>query len=83
MVSPLLFVLLDYVEADIYLEYPLEINKKLNGAVTIGDIWNFDILDRKNKHLLKDIDAFLVPAALQDLFTILLGILTGVSKLPV
>jgi hypothetical protein len=45
------------------------------GAVTIGDIWRFGILNRRDKTILKDIDAFLIPAALEELFSVFLGIL--------
>lgn len=124
LISPLLFLLLDYVEFDINVEYSIIINDKLKGnidyllssahnfivveaknadlergftqlaaeliafsqyaenekdllygAVTVGNIWQFGLLDTKNKILHKDIDAFLVPADLEKLFAVLLGIL--------
>ncbi len=52
----------------------------LYGAVTVGDMWRFGILDREKKILFKDIDAFLVPAYLEDLFSVFLGILGGVGS---
>ncbi len=124
LISPLLFLLLDYVEFDINVEYTINVNDKLKGnidyllssaqsfivveaknadlekgftqlaaeligfsqynedskdllygAVTVGNIWQFGLLDAKNKTLHKDIDAFLVPADLEKLFSVLLGIL--------
>lgn len=123
LISPLLFLLLDYVEFDIDVEYAINVNDKLKGnidyllssshnfivveaknadlekgftqlaaeliafqyhendkellygAVTVGNIWQFGLLDAKNKILHKDIDAFLVPADLEKLFAVLLGIL--------
>lgn len=124
LISPLLFLLLDYVEFDINVEYAININEKLKGnidyllssahhfivvearnahlergftqlateliafsqyndddnallygAVTVGNIWQFGLLDVKNKTLHKDIDTFLAPADLEKLFAVLLGIL--------
>jgi hypothetical protein len=124
LISPLLFLLLDYVEFDINVEYTVNINEKLKGnidyllssahnfivveaknadlergftqlaaeliafsqynenskellygAVTVGNIWQFGLLDCQNKILHKDIDAFLVPADLEKLFAVLLAIL--------
>jgi hypothetical protein len=127
LISPLFFELLDYIEVDIDIEYPIHINEKLKGkidylirseqnfivveaknadlekgfsqlaveliamsqylenaeqhhdliygAVTVGDIWRFGILDFKNKRIFKDIDAFLVPASIEALFSVFLGIL--------
>ena len=124
LISPLLFLLLDYVEFDINVEYTVNINDKLKGnidyllssthnfivveaknadlekgftqlaaeliafsqyaendkeylygAITVGNIWQFGLLDTQNKILHKDIDAFLVPADLEKLFAVLLGIL--------
>jgi hypothetical protein len=127
LVSPLFFELLDYVEANIYVEYPLDVGDKLRGtldyliqteqnlivieaknadlekgftqlaveliamdhylvheeheteriygAVTVGDIWRFGILARRDKIIFKDMDAFIVPADLEKLFAVFLGIL--------
>lgn len=47
----------------------------LYGAVTIGDVWRFGVLDKERQIIYKDIDAFLVPGSLEDLFSVLLGIL--------
>ena len=123
-VAPLLLELLDYIEIDIDIEYPLYLNDRLKGnidylirssrnlvvveakkadlergfsqlsveliavdqyieddndviygAVTVGDLWRFAILNRKEKLISKDIDSFRVPLDLQELFSILIGIL--------
>lgn len=123
-VSPLLLELLDYIDFDIDIDYPLNVSDKLKGnidylirssqslvvveaknadlekgfsqlsvelialdkylednsdfiygTVTVGDIWRFGILERESKTVLKDIDAFLVPADLEDLCAVFMGIL--------
>lgn len=124
-ISPLLLELLDYIEVDIDVEYPLNVNDKLRGnidyvvrsskqlivveaknseldkgftqlaielialdndleadqnlllygAVTMGDLWKFGVLDRTQKIILKNIDAFLIPTDLEAFFSVLLGIL--------
>ena len=55
-------------------------NVLLYGAVTMGDLWRFCVLDRKNKTITKDIDAFLIPADLEKLFAIFFGILNPSFK---
>ena len=45
------------------------------GAITVGDIWRFGTLNRQTRIISRDIDAFLVPADLDDLFAVLIGIL--------
>ncbi len=47
----------------------------LYGAITVGDLWRFGVLQRRQKAIYKDIDSFRVPLDLEDLFKILLGIL--------
>jgi hypothetical protein len=48
---------------------------RLYGAITIGEVWRFAILERTPKTLLKDIHTFRFPEDLTDLFSILKGIL--------
>lgn len=48
----------------------------LYGAITIGEVWRFAILERSNKSLIKDIHTFRFPEDLEDIFSILKGILT-------
>ena len=126
LISPLLLELLEYVEMDIDVEYPLHVGDRLKGnidyilrsqtqlvvieakndemdkgftqlaveliaidraleeraidplygAVTTGDLWRFGILQRQEKTILKNIDAFPVPNDLETLFSVLLGILS-------
>ncbi len=47
----------------------------LYGAITLGDVWKFAILDRNKKQLIKDIDAYTVPHNTDEVFSILMGIL--------
>jgi len=45
------------------------------GAVTVGDMWRFGVLDRAAQSIFKDINADTVPTDLEDLFAILIGLL--------
>jgi len=47
----------------------------LYGAVSVGEIWRFAILDRKKQHIIKDIHTYRVPEDISDIFSIMLGIL--------
>ncbi len=49
---------------------------RLYGAVTVGDVWRFGVLDRANIKVFKNIDTVSVPTDLEELFSILMGILT-------
>jgi len=46
----------------------------LYGAVTIGDVWKFGTLDRKNRHITKDINSYAIPINLNTVFSVLIGI---------
>jgi hypothetical protein len=48
----------------------------LYGAVSMGNIWQFGILDRQAKHVTQDLNLYRVPADLDDLLHILVAILT-------
>ena len=48
----------------------------LYGAVSIGELWRFGILKRKEKHILRDLHTYRVPEDIEDLFSIIIGILT-------
>jgi len=124
-ISPLLLELLDYLDVEIDVEYPIKINDKLKGnldyfihsktdfliieaknadmergftqlaveliavdlylderkddflygVITMGNVWQFGLLDRANKMILKNIDAFVIPSDLEKLFKVFLGIL--------
>ena len=47
----------------------------LYGAVTVGDLWRFGVLRRQTRLIEKDIESFRVPADLDALFQVLIGIL--------
>lgn len=128
LIAPIILELLDYVELDVDIEYPVYVNDRLKGnvdyflhagqnfivaeakksdlergfsqlaveliameqyqeevpefiygAVTVGDLWRFGMLDRDRKMIVKDIDSFRVPLDLDDLFQVLLGILQPVT----
>lgn len=49
------------------------------GAVTTGDVWKFGYLDRSTKVLYRDTNVYAVPANLELLVSILLGIIGGQS----
>jgi len=50
-------------------------NPLLYGAITMGSMWQFGVLNRQTKIITKNIDAFLVPTDLESLFAVFLGIL--------
>ncbi|MDJ1178549.1 hypothetical protein PJF56_06715 [Roseofilum sp. BLCC_M91] len=50
----------------------------LYGAVTTGDIWKFALLQREQKSIHVDINLYRVPADLESLLRMLLGIIQGV-----
>ena len=51
-------------------------DKPIYGAVSLGDIWRFGRLERATKQIVKDINAYRVPADLKQLLSILAGILS-------
>lgn len=46
----------------------------LYGAVTLGDLWKFGILDRKKKQIVKNIHSHTIPEYTGEVFSILMGI---------
>ncbi|VFM95759.1 MAG: hypothetical protein BECKG1743D_GA0114223_104794 [Candidatus Kentron sp. G] len=52
-------------------------SKVLYGAVTSGDFWRFGQLDREERLLRKDMNGYVLPSNLDELFSILIGILEG------
>jgi len=46
----------------------------LYGAITIGEMWRFSILNRKAKHITKDIHSFTIPEDVETVFRVLAGI---------
>ena len=47
----------------------------LYGAVSIGNVWQFGILNRTEQHITQDLNLYRVPADLRDLLQILIAIL--------
>jgi len=124
LIAPIFIELIDYLEIDLEIEYPVYVSEWLKGsidyfveserhflvteakkadmekgftqlaveliamdqhtentdaclygAVTVGDIWRFGMLDRKERIVYKDIDSFRVPSDIESLFSIIMGIL--------
>lgn len=50
----------------------------LYGAVSVGDIWRFGILDRQHKQMTQDLNLYRVPTDLPDLLATLVAILKGI-----
>jgi hypothetical protein len=51
-----------------------ENSRFLYGAVTLGDLWKFGVLDRTEKRIMKNIQSHTVPDDIKDIFSILMGI---------
>ncbi len=47
----------------------------LYGAITVGEVWKFGILERTKKRLVKDIHSYRVPEDTKSVVSILIGIL--------
>ncbi|HEC84422.1 MAG: hypothetical protein DRR19_08175 [Candidatus Parabeggiatoa sp. nov. 1] len=124
LVAPIILELLDYIQMEVDIEYPLYVDERLHGnldyfmhssqdfvivaakqtdlergfsqlaveliamaryrdeqpehiygAVTVGDLWRFGMLDRQGMRIVKDIDSFRVPLDLDELFQVFIGIL--------
>lgn len=52
-------------------------SERLYGAVSMGNIWNFGVLDRRAKQVTQDINWYGVPTHFTDLMSILVAILRG------
>lgn len=62
----------ELIAMDQYTETAMD---RLYGAITTGDLWRFGLLTRQEKRIYKDIEAFRVPADLEALCSVLVGIL--------
>jgi len=49
--------------------------KFLYGAVSIGELWRFGILDRRAKNILRDLHTYRVPEDIEEVISIIVGIL--------
>ncbi len=54
-----------------------EDNKPLYGCVSIGNVWQFAMLNRASKVIIQDINSYSVPTDLEELLQILIGMLDG------
>ena len=50
---------------------------RIYGAVTVGELWRFGVLDRAEKRVFQDISLFRVPDDLEELLSVLVGILNN------
>ena len=51
--------------------------EKLYGAITIGEVWRFSLLKRKEKTIIKDINLFRFPQDTKEILCVLSDILSG------
>lgn len=56
-------------------EYQPHLPKRIYGAVTTGNLWQFGFLDQENRQVTKGIEEYLMPRDLATVFGILLGLL--------
>ncbi len=63
----------EMIAVDIYNES--DSPEQIYGAVSIGEVWRFAVLEREKKHMMKDIHTFRFPEDLESIFSILKGIL--------
>jgi hypothetical protein len=45
------------------------------GAITIGDMWRFAVLEREAKKILRDVHSFTIPDDIEEIYSIFIGIL--------
>ena len=64
----------EMIALDLYQDEP-DSPAEVYGAITIGEVWRFAVLEREKKQLTKDIHTFRFPEDLADIFSILTGIL--------
>ena len=64
----------ELVAVDKWLEDEIEL---LYGAISLGEIWRFGILDRQAKQVTQDINWYRVPTDLEDLMAVLIAILSA------
>jgi len=55
-------------------KYEDENSSLVYGAITIGEMWRFTVLNRKTKHITRDIHSFTIPEDVETVFRVLLGI---------
>jgi len=63
----------EMIALDMYEEKGLP--SSLYGAVSIGELWRFGILDREDKSIHRDLHTYRVPEDIEKVFLVILGIL--------
>jgi len=63
----------EMIALDMYEER--ELPDSLYGAVSIGELWRFGILDKKEKSVYRDLHTYRVPEDIEKVFLATLGIL--------
>ncbi len=71
----------EMIAMDIYEEEQADLTR-VYGAITIGEVWRFAVLEREAKQLSKDIHTFRFPEDLLDIFSIVTGILDRENNQP-
>lgn len=56
-------------------QYEEEKTPIIYGAITVGDIWRFAILNHENKSLIRDAHSYSLPEDTEKIFSILIGII--------
>lgn len=67
----------EMIAMDIYEES--SVMQNIYGAVTIGEVWRFAMLEREEKRLLKDVHTFRFPEDISEIFSILSGMLDAAT----
>jgi hypothetical protein len=52
-------------------------NHRLYGAVSLGNVWQFGVVERAQKQIIQDLNLYRVPADLAELLAVMAGILLG------
>ncbi len=53
---------------------------QIYGAISIGDVWRFAVLNRVDKTIVEDVQLYTLPDDLSELLNILIGILTAPDR---
>jgi hypothetical protein len=65
---------MELVALDQWIDEPVA---ELHGAVSIGTVWQFGVLRRKEKQVIQDVNLFRVPADVEDLLRVMIAVLQG------
>jgi hypothetical protein len=64
----------ELIALDQWIEEP---DALLYGAVSVGSVWQFGVLQRREKLVIQDLSLFRVPADVEDLLRVMIAILQG------